>query len=112
MLAGGLGAEAVPAERCPDAFDLVRRDGDSDSRAAGLPQRITEGLGGRDNIQSLDSCATRLRVTVKDPDLVDEGILRETGAAGVIRKGGGVQIIYGPTVTVIKSELDEYLGAE
>jgi len=84
----------------------------SDSRAAGLPQRITEGLGGRDNIQSLDSCATRLRVTVNNPDLVDEGILRETGAAGVIRKGGGVQIIYGPTVTVIKSELDEYLGAE
>ena len=85
---------------------------DSDSRAAGLPQRITEGLGGRDNIHSLDSCATRLRVTVRDPNLVDEAILRETGAAGVIRKGGGVQIIYGPTVTVIKSELDEYLGAE
>lgn len=78
----------------------------------GVPERITEGLGGRDNIQSLDSCATRLRVTVKDPELVNEGILRETGAAGVIRKGVGVQIIYGPTVTVIKSELDEYLGAE
>ncbi len=77
----------------------------------GVPARITEGLGGRQNIQSLDSCATRLRVTVKNPALVNEGILRETGAAGVIRKGGGVQIIYGPTVTVIKSELDEYLGA-
>ena len=83
-----------------------------EAQASGLPQRITEGLGGRNNIRSLDSCATRLRVTVENPDLVDEGILRETGAAGVIRKGGGVQIIYGPTVTVIKSELDEYLSKE
>lgn len=83
-----------------------------DSSGGGIPEMITKGLGGRNNIQSLDSCATRLRVTVKDPELVDEAILRETGAAGVIRKGGGVQIIYGPTVTVIKSELDEYLDAK
>ena len=84
----------------------------SSAGGGGLPEKITLGLGGKNNIQSLDSCATRLRVTVKDPGLVDEAILRETGAAGVIRKGGGVQIIYGPTVTVIKSEMDEYLGAE
>ncbi len=89
-----------------------KKSGSASHGGGGIPERITDGLGGRDNIQSLDSCATRLRVTVKDPSLVDEGILRETGAAGVIRKGGGVQIIYGPTVTVIKSELDEYLGAE
>ena len=92
--------------------DYDKRKIESASGGGGMPERITEGLGGRDNIQSLDSCATRLRVTVRNPELVDESVLRETGAAGVIRKGGGVQIIYGPTVTVIKSELDEYLGAE
>ena len=80
--------------------------------AGGTPAKITEGLGGRDNIISLDSCATRLRVSVRDAGLVDENVLKATGAAGVIVKGGGVQVVYGPTVTVIKSELDEYLGAE
>ena len=83
-----------------------------EDKGGGLPEKITNGLGGKGNIRGLDACATRLRVTVLDPDLVNEEVLRETGAAGIIRKGGGVQIIYGPTVTVIKSELDEYLGAE
>ncbi len=68
---------------------------------------ILDGLGGKDNVASLDCCATRLRVTVKDPALVDEGRLRESGAAGVIRRGDGVQVVYGPQVAVIKSELEE-----
>lgn len=90
----------------------TRADYNKKRGGGGLPERIVAGLGGRENIRALDSCATRLRVTVADPELVDEETLRETGAAGVIKKGGGVQVIYGPTVTVIKSELDEYLGAE
>ncbi|MBE6708582.1 MAG: PTS glucose transporter subunit IIA, partial [Ruminococcaceae bacterium] len=93
-------------------YNEKKAGGTHTAGSGGIPERITEGLGGRENIQSLDACATRLRVTVRSPELVDEAILRETGAAGVIRKGGGVQIIYGPTVTVIKSELDEYLGSE
>ena len=68
-----------------------------------------EGLGGRENLLSVDCCATRLRVSVKDADAVDEQKLRESGAAGVIRRGGGVQVIYGPQVAVIKSELEDYL---
>ena len=70
---------------------------------------ILSGLGGKDNIVGLDCCATRLRVTVKDPDLVVESDLRGSGAAGVIRKGTGVQVVYGPQVSVIKSELEDYL---
>ena len=50
-----------------------------------------------------------LRCTVHDANKVDEGILKSTGASGVIRKGNGVQVIYGPRVSVIKSELQEYL---
>lgn len=71
---------------------------------------IAEGLGGKDNIRDVDCCATRLRTTVKNPELVNEEILKASGAAGVIKKGNGVQVIYGPRVTVIKSELEDYLA--
>ena len=76
-----------------------------------LPLKIIQGLGGKANIKTLDSCATRLRVTVDDGELVDENALKLTGAAGVIKKGKGIQVIYGPVVTTIKSELEEYLNA-
>ena len=70
---------------------------------------IVKGLGGTDNISDIDCCATRLRTTVFDASKVSEDILKQSGAAGVIFKGKGVQIIYGPKVTVIKSNLEDYL---
>lgn len=70
---------------------------------------ITQGLGGKKNISDVDCCATRLRCTVFKPELVNEGLLKQTGASGVVHKGQGVQIIYGPRVTVIKSNLEDYL---
>ena len=70
---------------------------------------ILEGLGGKDNITGLDCCATRLRVSVKDPSLVSDATLKESGAKGVIKKGVGIQVVYGPQVSVIKSELEDYL---
>lgn len=70
---------------------------------------ILKGLGGKDNISDVDCCATRLRITVRKGDKVDEGLLKESGAAGVIRKGNGVQVIYGPRVTVIKSNLEDFM---
>ena len=70
---------------------------------------ITAGLGGKKNISDVDCCATRLRCTVLNSELVNEGLLRNTGASGVVHKGTGVQIIYGPKVTVIKSNLEDYL---
>ncbi|MBQ8642475.1 MAG: PTS transporter subunit EIIC [Clostridia bacterium] len=70
---------------------------------------ILEGLGGRENVAALDCCATRLRVTVQDSGKVQKELLTESGAAGVIVKGSGVQVIYGPQVSVIKSELEEYM---
>ena len=75
-----------------------------------VSELILRGLGGRSNIESLDCCATRLRVTVKDPSLVEDSLLRRSGAAGVIKRGGGIQIVYGPQVAVIKSELEEYMS--
>lgn len=72
-------------------------------------REILRGLGGMDNITDVDCCATRLRCTVRDEKRVDEAVLKATGASGVIRKGNGVQIIYGPQVSVIKSDLEEYM---
>lgn len=73
--------------------------------------KIVAGLGGEANICDVDACATRLRVTVVDSSKIDEQILKLTGASGVIKKGTGVQVIYGPVVSVIKSNLVEYLEA-
>ncbi|MCI6676240.1 MAG: glucose PTS transporter subunit IIA [Clostridiales bacterium] len=72
---------------------------------------ILQGLGGKDNLSDVDCCATRLRVTVHDPSKVDKGMLTQSGAAGVIFKGNGVQVIYGPRVTVIKSKLEDYIAS-
>ncbi len=70
---------------------------------------ICNGLGGKKNISDVDCCATRLRCTVYKPELVSDAMLKATGASGVVHKGNGVQIIYGPKVTVIKSNLEDYL---
>ncbi len=70
---------------------------------------ITQGLGGADNIKDVDCCATRLRVTVHDGGKVNQDVLKTTGAAGVIQKGEGVQVVYGPQVNIIKAHLEEYL---
>lgn len=70
---------------------------------------IVKGLGGKANLSDLDCCATRLRVTVYNADLVQDSLLKESGASGVIHKGNGVQIIYGPQVSVVKSHLEDFL---
>lgn len=74
-----------------------------------VSETIVRGLGGKGNISDVDCCATRLRCSVFDAKLVDDSLLKSTGASGVVHKGNGVQIIYGPHVTVIKSNLEDYL---
>lgn len=71
--------------------------------------QITQGLGGSDNIDSFTNCATRLRVTVKDGDKVNENLLRKTGAAGVMASGQSVQVIYGTKVEGIAGDLNDFL---
>lgn len=70
---------------------------------------IVHGLGGKSNIESVDNCITRLRCVVVDSKKVKDDVLKATGAAGVIKSGSGVQVIYGPKVSIIKSNLEEYL---
>ena len=82
------------------------KDGAAFDRVSAL---ILKGLGGKSNLSDVDCCATRLRVTVSNPDLVQDGLLKESGASGVIHKGNGVQVIYGPHVSVVKSQLEDFL---
>lgn len=70
---------------------------------------IVKGLGGAANLSDVDCCATRLRCTVKDAALVKQDVLKASGASGVICKGNGVQVVYGPKVAVIKAKLEDYL---
>lgn len=76
----------------------------------GQPERIISLLGGRENITLVDACMTRLRVTVNDPSLVaDESLWKAEGALGLVKKGTGIQAIYGPKADVLKSDILDIL---
>lgn len=92
--------------------DVNARNAASGSVPAGndpVSALIVEGLGGAANLADVDCCATRLRCTVKDAALVKQDVLKASGTSGVICKGNGVQVVYGPKVAVIKAKLEDYL---
>ena len=85
---------------------------------AGLPAdfdvksaNILVGVGGVDNVTEIDCCATRLRLTLVDGSKVDEAKLKSTGAGGVVLKGNAIQVIYGPSVTIVKANFEEFVEA-
>lgn len=96
----------TPGREDEDSAPTTTTSKNSNERA----QTIIMALGGADNLSAVDCCATRLRISVNDPDKVDEALLKETGAKGVIVKGKGVQVVYGPHVTIIKNEITEIVG--
>ncbi len=76
----------------------------------GQAERIIALLGGRENIVLVDSCMTRLRITVKDGDRVaDADEWRAEGALSLIKKGNGIQAVYGPKADVLKSDINDIL---
>ena len=92
--------------------DVNARNAASGSVPAGndpVSAMIVEGLGGAANLTDVDCCATRLRCTVNDAALVKQDVIKASGASGVICKGNGVQVVYGPKVAVIKAKLEDYL---
>ena len=95
-----------------DTADTVETDTKNDEHvgAPSQPERIIGLLGGRENIELVDACMTRLRVTVKNPDIVaDDDKWKKEGALGVIRKGTGIQAVYGPKADVLKSDINDIL---
>lgn len=95
---------------------LARKNGDNEEKTTAVTDEksdlIMKGLGGKANISDVDCCATRLRITVNKPELVNQALLKTTGCSGVVQKGNGVQVIYGPGVTVIKANLEDYLESQ
>ena len=95
--------------RCGNYAD-VPIDSHSSTTANGDAEKIISYLGGRENIELVDACMTRLRVTVKDPSLVaDISSFKQTGALNLFSKGNGIQIVYGPKADVLKSDINDIL---
>lgn len=90
--------------------DFNKKNGNANSTEKDeLSALILKGIGEVDNLVDIDACATRLRLTIVNKDIVDEDILKSSGAKGIIRKGTGLQIVYGPQVSIIKSNLEEFV---
>ncbi|KEH88713.1 MULTISPECIES: glucose PTS transporter subunit IIA [Clostridium] len=68
-------------------------------------KRVLNAIGGKDNIEVLDACITRLRLTLKDPSRVDKGALKALGAAGVLEAGNNIQAIFGTEAEKIKDSM-------
>ena len=95
-----------------DTADSESEDKVNDTHvgAPSQPERIISLLGGRENIELVDACMTRLRVTVKDETRVaDEDAWKKEGAMGLIKKGNGIQAVYGPKADVLKSDINDIL---
>ena len=86
-----------------------------DALVTDSPQAVAfiEGLGGSENIELLTNCATRLRVKVKNPDLVKAtSYFQQQGAVNVVRKGDSFQIIVGLTVPQVREDMTQVLNAQ
>lgn len=68
---------------------------------------ILRGLGGLSNIDTIEPCITRLRVEVNDPDQVDDDLLSEAGAFGVVQVGNTVQVVVGPSADDLAAEINQ-----
>ncbi len=95
-------------------YTVDNADGEAGGGKAGdpdsVPERIIALLGGRENIELVDACMTRLRVTVKNPDLVaDSDKWKAEGALGLVKKDNGIQAIYGPKADILKSDINDIL---
>lgn len=89
--------------------DVNARKQSAAGEADHISALILAGLGGKNNISDIDCCATRLRITVNEAGKVSDEFLKQSGASGVVHKGNGVQVIYGPQVSVVKSRLEDFL---
>jgi PTS system N-acetylglucosamine-specific IIB component len=74
-------------------------------------EQVLAGLGGADNIKSMEPCITRLRVELHDNGKIDEAALRKAGAHGVMKMGGAVQVVMGPQADNIESEMRQLMAS-
>ena len=79
--------------------------------SSGLASDLIVAFGGAGNIKNLDACITRLRVTVNNPELVNQGHIKSLGAAGVLVMGQNMQAIFGPKSDNIKTDMQELINS-
>ena len=72
-------------------------------------EQILAGLGGSTNIVEIEACITRLRTALQDSTLVDESLLRNAGAHGIMRAGSVIQVVVGPEADNLASEIEDLL---
>lgn len=76
---------------------------------AGNIESLVAGLGGKANINTVENCFTRLRVNVKNPELLDDKLINAVANSGIVKKDNDVQIIIGLTVADVRKEVEDYL---
>ena len=74
--------------------------------------QVIAALGAEENIEDVDACITRLRVSVKDKNKVDRDKLKAIGAAGIIEVDGGVQVVYGAKAILYKNIIVDILNID
>ncbi|SFL54586.1 glucose-specific PTS transporter subunit IIBC [Salibacterium qingdaonense] len=90
--------------------DEDENDQQSGSSSAGeLPYNVLEAFGGKENLDHLDACITRLRITVNDKSSVDKKRLQKLGASGVMEVGNNVQAIFGTQSDALKSQMQDII---
>lgn len=102
--ADGTATETAPAATAPVAT------GDRQAAARATSVEIIAALGGQENLEDVDACITRLRVSVHDPAKVDKQALKSLGAVDVFEVAGGVQAVYGGNAVIYKSHINEIIG--
>ena len=86
---------------------VVTKDSLKDTAA-----EVLEALGGKENIEDVDACITRLRVSVKDVAKVDKARIKALGATAVLEVKGGIQAIFGAKADPLKQRINEILGVD
>lgn len=107
LLTPGRGDEA--SNRLYSKEDYQDKSKNKNQKSNKQALSVLAALGGEENINNIDACITRLRVSVKDKSAVNHDELKMLGAKGVLEVGNGVQAIFGPTAEVLKNQIIDIL---
>ncbi len=99
----------TPGREDKSTVDTKVEDQNTDQEFAAMAQKILEGLGGKENLVSLDNCITRLRLEITDPAKVNDEMLKDAGARGVVKKDTAVQVIIGTQVQFVADEMKKLI---
>ena len=103
---------SVPGQANFDSDEADEVQGKEVEIKGSLPQKVLEALGGKENIDEIDACATRLRVQVKSVQKVKKSVFTAIGASGVMSVGSNLQIVYGPQATILCEQIKALMAGK